>query len=159
MIEIDILNPCPDWPENSEKTARDIIALAHDFLRLKAGGELSIVLADDDFVRDLNARYRGQDKPTNVLSFPQDDAELADPSKGFFYGDVILAYQTVRAEAQIQKKAFDDHFAHLVLHGFLHLLGHDHEDDVEAEDMEQLEIAILQRFGIKNPYEIKENVA
>ena len=113
--------------------------------------ELSLVLADDTFVQKLNKEWRGKDKPTNVLSFPQDEPMLL--------GDVVLAYETVKREAQEQDKRFEDHLIHLIAHGVLHLLGHDHEDDAEAEEMESLEISVLEALGIKNPYEISDFVA
>ena len=106
--------------------------------------ELSVVLADDAFVQNLNRDYRDKDKPTNVLSFPQDTPML---------GDVVLAYETVKREAEEQDKGFEDHLAHLLVHGVLHLLGYDHEDDKQAEEMEALEVEILSRLSIKNPYE------
>ncbi len=107
--------------------------------------EISIVLAGDDFIQDLNKTYRGKDKPTNVLSFPQDDPGCL--------GDVILALETIRREAVEQGKSLTDHTLHLVVHGVLHLLGHDHENDQDAEIMEQIEIKVLAVLGIKNPYE------
>jgi len=109
----------------------------------KAKGELSIVLADDAFVRDLNKSYRGKDKPTNVLSFPNDEEPL---------GDVILAYETVAREAEEQKKSFKHHAAHLIVHGILHLQGHDHEEEEAAEKMERKEARILRGLGIADPY-------
>jgi len=105
--------------------------------------ELSVVLADDGFVQNLNRDYRDKDKPTNVLSFPQDSPML---------GDVVLAYETVKREAEEQDKAFEDHAAHLLVHGVLHLLGYDHENDEDAEEMEALEVEILNGLGIANPY-------
>ncbi len=112
--------------------------------------EISIVLADDRFVQNLNKTYRNKDKPTNVLSFPQDPDEN---SKIINLGDVVLAYETVKAESLSQNKNFNDHLAHLLVHGILHLLDYDHEDDREAQKMESLEIRVLERLGIKNPYE------
>lgn len=115
------------------------------------GQELSVVLADDGFVQNLNKQWRGKDKPTNVLSFPQDEPMML--------GDVILAFETVKQESSEQNKRFEDHTAHLIVHGILHLLGHDHMNDADAEIMEALEIEILDAVGIKNPYEIQDNVA
>jgi probable rRNA maturation factor len=106
--------------------------------------ELSIVFTDDSRIRQLNARYRGKDRATNVLSFPQKDGALL--------GDVILAAETIRGEAVLADKPLEDHMAHLIIHGFLHLLGYDHEGDAEAEKMEQLERLALGRLGIADPY-------
>lgn len=118
-----------------------------------AEGEVSVVLADDALVRDLNREYRDKDKSTNVLSFslvePGDNPDFGDYVA---FGDIILAYETVRREAEDQGKTFEQHFRHLVVHGALHLLGYDHEDESEAEEMESLEIRILAGMGIKNPY-------
>ncbi|MDY0882182.1 rRNA maturation RNase YbeY [Dongia soli] len=114
--------------------------------------ELCIVLSDDRHVRQLNRDYRGKDKPTNVLSFAALDAGKPDADMPWHLGDVILALGVVRKEATKQRKALNDHLTHLVIHGVLHLLGYDHEEDAEAERMEALEIAALQRLGIGNPY-------
>ena len=116
-------------------------ALAHE----AAEGALTVVLSDDEEVQSLNRDYRAKDKPTNVLSFP-------DGEHGHL-GDIILAYETIAREAVEQGKDFNNHMAHLVVHGVLHLLGYDHElGEGEAEDMEAREIAILHRLGIENPY-------
>lgn len=109
-------------------------------------GEVVLLLSDDEAVRDLNGRFRNKDKPTNVLSFPA--AESAAPH----LGDVVLAYGVCAAEAQAQGKSLSDHLTHLVVHGVLHLLGRDHEDDAEAEEMEGEERAILADLGVADPY-------
>ena len=114
--------------------------------------EISVVLAGDDFIRQLNQQYRGKDKATNVLSFPSGELDAKNPASTLFLGDVILAFDTVAQEAAAQKKTFRDHATHLLVHGVLHLLGHDHETDAEAEAMEQYEIKILKKLGVKNPY-------
>ena len=113
------------------------------------GYELSLVLTDDAQQQELNAQWRGQDKPTNVLSFP-DGTELPDGT--LVLGDVVLALETCRREAREQNKCLADHAAHLVVHGVLHLLGHDHEDAQEAAVMEGLEVRLLADMGIANPY-------
>ena len=106
---------------------------------------LTVALADDRRVRALNARDRDKDKPTNVLSYPSGERK--------FLGDIVLARQTVWREAKEQGKTPADHVAHLVVHGTLHLLGHDHETgEAEAEHMEALERRILARLGIDDPY-------
>lgn len=114
--------------------------------------ELSVALADNEVVQGLNRDWRGKDKPTNVLSFPSGDEESDLPGMPLFLGDIILAYETVAAEAAEQKKEVKDHLAHLLIHGFLHLLGHDHEDEDEAEEMEAMETLILKDLGIADPY-------
>ncbi len=106
---------------------------------------LVVALSDDRRVRALNRRDRGKDKPTNVLSYPSGEKT--------FLGDIVLARQTVWREARAQKKTPADHLAHLVVHGTLHLLGHDHEtSDADAERMEALERRILKKLGIADPY-------
>jgi probable rRNA maturation factor len=110
-----------------------------------------IALADDATVRDLNARYRGKDSPTNVLSFPAGPTP-ADPDGRVFLGDVVLAQETVAAEAQERGLAVGDHLQHLMVHGILHLLDLDHETDAEAAEMEALEQAILTTLGVADPY-------
>ena len=111
------------------------------------GGELGILLTNDVFVKTLNREYRGKDKPTNVLSFPTDQR-----GPGMPIGDVIIAFETVEKESIDQMKPLRDHMMHLVVHGTLHLLGYTHDEDSEAQDMENLEIWILQKFGVSNPY-------
>ncbi len=118
-----------------------------------AGGEteVSIVLGDDALVRRLNAEYSGQDKATNVLSFPA-GGEGAAGCAPRLLGDIVLAYETIAREAGEQGKTVPDHAAHLCVHGLLHLLGHDHRGDAEAVAMEALETAILARLGIADPF-------
>ena len=110
---------------------------------------VTVLLTDDETVRDLNARFRQQDKPTNVLSFPAP----ANPQR--FLGDVALAYGVCAREAVEQAKPLADHLRHLVAHGVLHLLGYDHISDDEALAMEGLERAILAGLGIADPYEAR----
>ncbi|KQT43117.1 hypothetical protein ASG43_16545 [Aureimonas sp. Leaf454] len=113
--------------------------------------ELGITLTGDDEVRALNAEWRGKDKPTNVLSFPLEDLGEGE-TPGPMLGDLVLARQTVLAEAALEEKAPADHLCHLVVHGTLHCLGYDHVDADEADAMEALEIAILGGLGIDDPY-------
>ena len=109
-------------------------------------GDLVVLLSDDAGVQDLNQRFRDKDRPTNVLSFPA--AESAFPH----LGDVVLGFAYCAAEADAQGKSLSDHLSHLVVHGVLHLLGRDHEDDAEAEEMEAEEREILAGIGVADPY-------
>lgn len=116
--------------------------------------EISVVLTDDKTVQTLNHEYRGKDKPTNVLSFAtlDDDETPLPPAGPVMVGDVILAFETLGREAEDMGKSLRDHFTHLLVHGTLHLLGYDHENDTDANIMESLEINILSTLGIENPY-------
>jgi probable rRNA maturation factor len=116
--------------------------------------ELSIVLTDNAAVQILNRDYRGQDRPTNVLSFPmQDDpAEAQAQNRPVMLGDVILAYETVAFEARDQGKSLENHLCHLIVHGVLHILGYDHEEEDEAIAMEGLETKVLAGLGVADPY-------
>ncbi len=125
-------------------------AVAGAELKLAPDAEVSLVFSDDAHIRGLNARYRHKDSPTNVLSFPAVPA--AKGKLGPMLGDIVLAAETVAREAAEQGLALDAHLAHLLVHGFLHLAGYDHEDDGEATVMEGLETAILARLGIADPY-------
>ena len=148
---IDISIQCKNWPNVSElihtaaKKLFDVRPLENDEL------ELSVVLADNDFIQKLNKSWRNKDKPTNVLSFPQEHPAIL--------GDVILALETIRQEAEEQDISFEDHVTHLIIHGILHLLGYNHESSAEAEEMEALEIRILGELGIKNPYAPADSVS
>lgn len=123
----------------------------HHLRTFKGTQEVSIALASDSRVRTLNRKYRGQDKPTNVLSFPSLDTASIAPGP-LMLGDVILAYETTKREAAQDKKTFGAHATHLVVHGVLHLLGYDHIVDRDAKDMEGLERLILKDLGIADPY-------
>jgi probable rRNA maturation factor len=132
------------WPGRG-RDVRTLIraAAAADAAAGRAGGALEVVLSANASVRALNAQFRGKDTATNVLSF-------ANPSQP--PGSIILAFETVAAEAETQGKAFISHSKHLILHGFLHLCGYDHETVAERRLMERLEIRILAAMGISNPY-------
>lgn len=126
--------------------------------------DVSVTFGDDAMVQDLNERFRGEDKPTNVLSFPALDADELSavaagrplpaypPGMPVMLGDIMLAFETVSGEAEAQNKPFMNHLRHLLVHGFLHLLGYDHIEDDEAEIMEALERVILARLGVPDPY-------
>ena len=146
MIDIEIEDPA--WAEalpQAEMLVRGAALAALD--REGAGHEgVTILLTDDESVRELNAQFRGLDKPTNVLSFPAPD----NPER--FAGDIALAFGVCAREAAEQGKPLAHHLQHLTVHGVLHLLGYDHIGDDEAEVMEDLERAVLADLGIPDPY-------
>jgi len=116
--------------------------------------DIGVRIVDEDESRLLNRDYRGKDKPTNILSFPSDLPEFVRTKlETALLGDLVICAPVVRQEAAEQGKSEDAHWAHLTIHGVLHLLGYDHIDDEEAAVMEPLEIAALARLGIANPYE------
>jgi len=136
-----------------EKRIENVLSQAVNHLKDKINtsfqdADISILLSNNDHIKTLNRDYRQKDKPTNVLSFPM-EGEFAHGS----LGDLALGLEIIAEEAREQNKSLADHFSHLIVHGFLHLLGYDHIDDTEAEEMEALEIQILGDMGIKNPYE------
>lgn len=154
VIAVDILAESPLWGEaegwRGAVEAAVAMASAAADAEIADDAELSLLLTDDAAIRVLNRDHRGIDKPTNVLSFPQDDPE-AD-AYGPLLGDIVVAHETVMREAVEEGISFHDHFLHMIVHGFLHLVGYDHMNDDEAEEMEGLETAILARLGIANPY-------
>ncbi len=137
------------WRERApgaETVIETAIAAAEAALGRSIGGELVVALISDQAQRVLNKRHRGKDTPTNVLAFP------ADQHHRGVLGDVALALETVIKEAEMADKLLDDHVAHLAIHGFLHLLGYDHDDDASAEEMETLERSALAMMGVADPY-------
>jgi probable rRNA maturation factor len=123
-------------------------ALAASKVRLRDGAEVSVLLCDDEFSAELNKKWRDRDQPTNVLSFPAGGDLAGAP----MLGDIVVAYETTAREAAAENKSFEDHVGHLLVHGFLHLLGYDHETEAEAETMENLEREVLALLGIADPY-------
>ena len=158
MTEVEILVSIQsgNWDEKhealAEKAANAALTMAGDLA--EGALELSIVLADDALVQQLNRDYRNKDKATNVLSFAFEDVEGPDAGEDAptMLGDVIVALETVAREAAEQGKTFDAHFMHLVAHGVLHLLGYDHEAEDEAVEMERLETAAMAALGFPDPY-------
>lgn len=147
-FEIDISHQTKDWPD-CDLLVRKAIASVWSVLTVPRAGELSVALSDDAQVRALNRDYRQKDKSTNVLSFP-----VAEPTP--LLGDIVLALETVQREAKEKSISFEDHLTHLVIHGFLHLQGYDHEMEDEAQVMEALEIRALAILAIDNPYKTDE---
>ena len=119
-------------------------------VKLMSEAEVSLLLCNDARIREINRDWRGLDKPTNVLSFPAAPKEVL--AKSPMVGDIAVAFEIVTREAADEGKTFADHYAHMIVHGFLHLVGYDHETDAEAEEMEALEIRILGELGIADPY-------
>jgi probable rRNA maturation factor len=153
-LALDLAVEAGDWPDKSmlEGLARDAIGAALAEVGLEAGRtELNIVFSDDANIRSLNAQWRGKDKPTNVLSFPAFSPKRAAPLPPML-GDIVLAAETVRRESVLEDKPLEHHITHLILHGFLHLLGYDHETDADAEEMESVERRALARLSIPDPY-------
>lgn len=154
-IEIDIRIAASGWrtalPGANAAIRKAVQAALKSELPKKTRTALSILLTEDAEMRKLNAGWRAKDKPTNVLSFPAENA--VDPSRPPPYlGDIALGLSTCRREAREQGKTLADHVTHLAVHGVLHLLGYDHMDDDQAEAMEPLETAILAAMGIADPY-------
>ena len=145
-IDVDVQNATAyePLPENEQ-----LVLWVTFALRGKSDVELTLRLVDRDESRALNLRYRGQDKPTNVLSFP---AGLPSGLDLPLLGDIVICAPLVDEEAEKQHKSLQSHWAHLVIHGVLHLLGHDHQDEKEAVEMEAIEVDLLESLGFSDPY-------
>lgn len=150
-LEIAVIRNAEGWPDHFDSLAEKAVlaALAGAGARIKGAAEISVLLTDDAEQRELNAQWRGKDSATNVLSFPQ--IEPFGPVTGLL-GDITLARETLEREAADLGKSLDDHFTHLMVHGFLHILGYDHLEEDEALQMEGLETQILAGLGIDDPY-------
>ncbi len=149
-LEIQHCSEAPDIP--SEAHFRHWAKVLLEGRRERA--ELVLRLVDEEESRQLNLRYRGKDAPTNVLSFP---FEAPPQVSTDLLGDLVICAPVVAREAQQQKKVLEHHWAHMLVHGGLHLLGHDHQNDREAEQMEALEVQILARLGLPDPYQTDGN--
>ncbi|HSJ42584.1 MAG TPA: rRNA maturation RNase YbeY [Xanthobacteraceae bacterium] len=136
----------------AEQTIREAISAAAGALSI-VGGEVSILLTDDSEIARLNRDWRGIDKPTNVLSFPASRVGQGDK----LLGDIVIAYETLERESTDESRDFLHHLAHLAVHGFLHLIGFDHETDAQAEEMEGLESRIMMRLNMPDPYVARES--
>jgi len=150
-LDIAVIVNDENWPDTLEPLAERAVleALKQSKAKVKGAAELSILLTNDAEQHELNQQWRGKDSSTNVLSFPQ--IEPFGPVVGIL-GDITLARETLEREAAEQGVTFEAHFTHLVVHGFLHILGYDHLDDDEATEMESLETRILATLGIDDPY-------
>ena len=149
MIDVQVEDAA--WTAALPDVEQVVLKAAQAALKSEAG--VVVLLADDDAVADLNQRFRHKDGPTNVLSFP------APANPHGHLGDIVLAYGVCAREAREQGKTLDQHLAHLVVHGVLHLLGYDHRDDGEAEAMEALERAVLEVLGVPDPYAAERSEA
>ena len=155
ITEILVVADCWQAEPEAEAVIDRAIAAAAEFVAADVGeSELAIMLTDDAGIQTLNCNWRGIDKPTNVLSFPalQPQGQRHADDAPRMLGDIAIAYETTRREADEEQKPFGHHLSHLAVHGFLHLIGHDHEKDREAETMESLEREILLQLGIPDPY-------
>lgn len=163
--EVDVSIQTKEWDSVSDaeqtciKAAKTAFNIGKtDSLGSDAQIEISILLTGDDFIQELNRDYRGQDKPTNVLSFaameymPEEEIKINMQIGTILLGDVVVSFETTAAEAKNENKSFENHLSHLIVHGVLHLLGYNHEEDAEAEIMEELEIKILAELNIAAPF-------
>ena len=149
-----------DWETETQKWQSlllPVVEKTFHFLEIARELEVNILLTNDATLQDLNHRFRNNNKPTNVLSFSNleegDDPWLINNEKTpLLLGDIALAYETITEEALKQHKSFDHHLSHLLVHGLLHLLGYDHENEEDATEMENLEVKILSALTIDNPY-------
>lgn len=159
-LQSDISVECELWSKLADLDA--LVEHALQAARLEAGktlingAEVSLLFCDDGRIQELNRDWRGLDKPTNVLSFPAAPADRLASAP--LLGDIAIAFETVTKEARDEDKTLSDHTSHMIVHGFLHLLGYDHENEKEAEEMEDLERRALARLGIADPYAASELV-
>jgi probable rRNA maturation factor len=157
-VTVDVLGESPLWEAEpgAEAVVREAISRAAAATDVgEPAAEVAVLLCDDATIAALNAQWRGREEPTNVLSFPAppaSDLGAPDPSAAVHLGDIAIACETVVREARERGRTVSQHLAHLAVHGFLHLLGYDHQTDEEAEDMEALEREILVTLGISDPY-------
>ena len=151
-VDVQIASDAGDLPDEEQLRHWVESALQASNESNASGFEISVRLVDEKEIRELNKRYRQQDKATNVLSFPFDELDGMPEESISPLGDLVICAPVVTREASQQDKAILDHWAHLVIHGTLHLLGHDHEHEAQAAIMETLEMNILREFGIENPY-------
>jgi probable rRNA maturation factor len=152
---IDVVIDSPLWEREpaTEAALRRALDAAAAAVPTTQGAEVTVLLTDDAAIHLLNRDWRGVDKPTNVLAFPAAAPPAGGlPAAPLPLGDIAIAFETMAGEAAAAKKPFADHLAHLAIHGFLHLLGYDHQSDHDAETMEGLEGKILAQLGIADPY-------
>jgi probable rRNA maturation factor len=149
-LQIDVQTQSPLWDAQplAAETVREAIGAAASALST-AGGEVSILLTNDSAIRILNRDWRGTDKATNVLSFTASGRAVGEVR---LLGDIVIAYETLERECEDENRIFLHHLAHLTVHGFLHLIGYDHQTDIQAEEMEGLESRIMTCLNLPDPY-------
>lgn len=154
MPVIDVQLACDPSKAPDRQVLADWVqrALREAFDGPPADSEVSVRVVEADEMRSLNREYRGRDYATNVLSFPAGDIDGLPAEAGRLLGDIVICADVVNAEAAEQGKLREDHWAHMLVHGALHLLGHDHQEDAEAAAMETLEKRVLNRYGLADPY-------
>jgi probable rRNA maturation factor len=159
-INLSISKPYKKWNNEKDITKKHIlnvlekVLLFHKNLQVESV-ELSILLTNDTEIHELNLIHRKKDSSTNILSFPDSDEILYKKNlsqKDLYLGDLALSYDKISKESQERNISFYNHFTHLVIHGILHLLGYDHEHDIDADQMECLEVKLLKNFNIPTPY-------
>lgn len=131
------------------------ILVFHEAKRVPQQTNIVVFFTNDQNMQRLNRQWRGKDKPTNVLSFPNYHNGMEE-EEDFEWGNIALGYETIKQEAELSGISFVDHATHLLIHGVLHLIGFDHEEEEEASDMEQREYDLLHQLGLHNPYEITD---
>jgi probable rRNA maturation factor len=156
ILDLQLASNCPDIPKQEDIQLWLDTLLSYHQIDKK---EITVRIVDEVEIQQLNQQYRGKDKSTNVLSFPFEmpelvliDGEQVDESISHYLGDIVICAQVVKLESKQQNKLLSHHWAHMLMHGTLHLLGYDHMGDSEAEEMEGTEIAILQKLAIDDPY-------
>lgn len=155
-VQVDVQNACDDDTVPEVPTVESWIESAVVAAGIVVDTEVSVRVVSPEEVRALNSEYRGKDKPTNVLSFPVGKVTGLPDDMRQPLGDIVICAGVVRDEAREQGKAVADHWAHMLVHGTLHLLGFDHETDSEAAEMEALETRILSDHGLADPYGVSD---
>jgi len=157
ILDLQLVSDCPDIPTQQDIQLWLDTLLSYQQLDNK---EITVRIVDDAEIHQLNQQYRDKDKATNVLSFPFEMPELVlpdgvhlDESMSNFLGDIVICAQVVKQESKQQNKMIGHHWAHMLIHGTLHLLGYDHIKERDAQEMEGIEIAILQKLAIDDPYQ------
>ncbi len=155
IVDVQLACDDPDTPDAESIREWVVSAIAAAEVTAKGGLEVSVRVVDVDEMQTLNREYRDKDKPTNVLSFPAGEIDGLPADEGSLLGDVVICAAIVRDEAEEQGKTLADHWGHMLVHGTLHLLGHDHMTAAEATEMEGLEVRILTSRGVADPYRVQ----